>query len=79
MRLGTGDTILLYTDGITEAENEAQDFFTIERALRVANETDSKISVSHLIEEMQTAVQAHTENTQQSDDMTMLALRYLKK
>jgi len=74
IQLQEGDTLILYTDGVTEAENDQQEFFSLERAINVLNSTcsDSKTLVNALHDE----VIVFCENKMQSDDMTIFALQY---
>ena len=68
--------IFLYTDGLTEAENVANEQFMEERMIEVAK------GMSHepqqMIEQMFNAVHQFVGNAEQSDDLTMLAIQYTK-
>lgn len=68
--------IFLYTDGLTEAENAANEQFMEERMIEVAK------GISHepqqMIEQMFNAVHQFVGNAEQSDDLTMLAIQYTK-
>ena len=68
--------IFLYTDGLTEAENAANEQFMEERMIEVAK------GMSHepqqMIEQMFNAVHQFVGNAEQSDDLTMLAIQYTK-
>ncbi|NET74348.1 MAG: PP2C family protein-serine/threonine phosphatase, partial [Sphaerospermopsis sp. SIO1G2] len=75
--LAAGDMLLLYTDGITEAENGEQAFFGTERARQVLNLLGTQASATSVINTLHTAVADFVQDTPQSDDITMLALRYL--
>lgn len=74
-------TIFLYTDGLTEAENENHELFGEERMLAVARASlSNKIhSPQKLIETMQTDVHTFVGTADQSDDLTMLAVQYTKQ
>lgn len=74
IQLQEGDTLILYTDGVTEAENDQQEFFSLERAINVLNSTyyNSKTLVNTLYNE----VIMFSENQVQSDDITVFALQY---
>ncbi len=73
--LAPGDGLLLYTDGITEAENEAQQEFSEAALLALLAETGNEHppAIANRILE---AVRAHAGDAPQSDDITVLALRY---
>ena len=68
--------IFLYTDGLTEAENSANEQFMEERMIDVAKDTSH--SPQLMIEQMFTAVHQFVGNAEQSDDLTMLAIQYTK-
>ena len=67
-----GSIIFLYTDGLTEAENAAKDQFGMERMKKALNISSPK----QLITDMDTAVHSFVDGTEQSDDLTMLAVSY---
>ena len=73
-----GDSIFLYTDGLTEAENEEKILFGDDAALAAFNESvkcdDSEKCVHGVFE----SVLKHTKGAEQNDDITMLTIR-LKK
>ena len=71
-----GTTIFLYTDGLTEAENINHEQFGEERILDVASKTNTPMP---LIEAMTSAVADFVGEAEQSDDLTMLAIKYTKQ
>ena len=74
-----GSTIFLYTDGLTEAENAVQDQFGEDRMTTIlAAQTDQSASPETLISVMTDAVHEFVGDTEQSDDLTMLAIKYTK-
>jgi serine phosphatase RsbU (regulator of sigma subunit) len=76
MVLAPGDVLFLYTDGVTEAIDKAGDLFTetrLEDCLRRAGRLASADLIRAAVEE----VAAFATGTSQSDDLTVLALRYL--
>lgn len=76
LSLGTGDCLFLYTDGITEAENEAQQIFGEERL----DDTLSKLAGANtkdMIASAVDAVRAFAGGAPQSDDITCLAIRWV--
>ena len=75
MTLATGDTLLLYTDGLTEAENEQKELFGEARALETATAIGAMTAQEQLMK-MQEAVQLFVDHAEQSDDLTLLAIRY---
>jgi sigma-B regulation protein RsbU (phosphoserine phosphatase) len=73
IRLGEEEVLLLYTDGITDAENPEREFFSEERLLEVAPRLggrDAGAVADGLIDEIREFVRG----APQSDDITVLAL-----
>lgn len=72
-------TIFLYTDGVTEAMTADKKMFGREQILDEINRTiqTGQVAPKALIERMTAAVQAFVGDTEQSDDLTMLAISYL--
>ena len=70
-------TLFLYTDGLTEAENAKRELFGMQRITDVI--TAFKGSPQELIETMITTVHRFVGDTEQSDDLTMLAFRLKSK
>ena len=73
--IAPGTTILLYTDGLTEAENTEHNQFGEERVLQLLSEWRG-CSPKDIISKLTDAVHAFTAGAEQSDDLTMLAIRY---
>ncbi|MBC7924505.1 MAG: SpoIIE family protein phosphatase [Bryobacteraceae bacterium] len=73
--LDPGDGLLFYTDGVTEAENAAREFFT-EARLKTALENARDRSAEHLLEEVLSSVNLFTKGLEQGDDLTLLAVRF---
>ena len=74
-------TIFFYTDGLTEALNAEEKMFGEERILNEMNRAIQarELSPRPLIERMTGAVHNFVGNTEQSDDLTMLAINYLRQ
>ena len=70
----SGSMIFLYTDGLTEAENAQHELFGEERVTDVI--ASFKGSPQELIKTMTDAVHQFVGDTEQSDDLTMLAIKY---
>lgn len=71
--LQPGDRLLLYTDGVTEAENSAQDILTLERVIETLNQA-SGARAEELAGVLSLAVREFSHGASQSDDITILAL-----
>ena len=69
-------TIFLYTDGLTEAKNTARKQFGIER-VKDLMEGFVNESPQEMLEKIVAAVECFVKNAEQSDDLTMLAVRYV--
>jgi sigma-B regulation protein RsbU (phosphoserine phosphatase) len=72
----SGDTLFLYTDGVPEARNVADDDFT-EESLIATLGASGTLSCQDLIHAMTRKVSAFTDGAAQSDDITMLSIRRL--
>ncbi len=69
-----GDILLGYTDGITEARGKNnRDFFTRERLLKIAAQPFN--SARAVLETIKLEVLAHIGESEQSDDITLLAVK----
>lgn len=74
--LAAGDTLLLFTDGVPEAVNSAAELFSDARLLREFSGCCGA-PPSEIIERIVGAVNRFAAGTQQEDDITVMALRYL--
>jgi len=72
--LEPGDTLLIFTDGVTEAQNWKKELFTRERLLSLLEQADD-LSATALLDCIQDNLTAHTAGTHQFDDITMLAVK----
>ena len=74
----SGESIFLYTDGVTEAMNKNEEEFEESRLLKCLS---GKVNVSSqgLIQNVFDDVQNFANGKEQSDDITCLSLKYIKK
>lgn len=72
-RLERGDLMVLYTDGVTEAMNEAREQFGIERLCDVVEE-NARRPVGEVVQRVCERVAGW--RTEQVDDVTVLVVRY---
>ena len=72
--LEKGDTLYLYTDGVTEAMNKNRDMFGEERLLTVLNKYGD-LAPPELLPAVKREVDIFTGDSEQTDDITMLALK----
>ena len=75
-RLNPGDALLVYTDGVPEAQNEAKEMFGEERLAEALNR-DPGAAPEQLIARVHAAVNGFILDAPQFDDITMLSLKYL--
>jgi sigma-B regulation protein RsbU (phosphoserine phosphatase) len=73
--LKPNDTIFLYTDGVTEAMNPKKELFS-ENRLKEGLELVKDKGLQDIVASMRWEVSNHAQDEPQSDDITMLLLRY---
>lgn len=77
-QLEPGDKVVLYSDGMTEAENAAGQFFDAER-VRLCVRENSGLGAADLHQRLMDAVDQFTEGGSVRDDITALVLEYTGK
>lgn len=75
LQLEPGDTLVLFSDGVTEAENPEHDLFEVV-GLSQALDGKQGLTVEELRQSILEAVRAFTRGAAQSDDLTLLVVRY---
>ncbi|MBR3175655.1 MAG: serine/threonine-protein phosphatase [Oscillospiraceae bacterium] len=75
IQLVPGDTVFLYTDGVTEAMNAENEEFGLERMVDALN-LELDVPVAKLVDNVRGAVGAFVGDAPQADDITMMVLRY---
>ena len=77
MQLQYNDQIFLYTDGLTEAENSRHEQFGETRMMDCLQSSGAQLTAPReLVEDMQRSVETFVGSAEQSDDLTMLCIRY---
>ena len=76
LQLATGDLLLLYTDGVTEAFNSTNELFGEDRLMKELSRHPGPTAAQSIAGVLE-AVRRHAGETPQSDDIAMLALRRL--
>lgn len=76
--LKSNDIIFLYTDGVTEAMNPQEKLFSEERLKACLCKLKEK-DITNIVNGVRKEIQIFSEGTLQSDDITMLALKYRGK
>jgi len=71
-----GMTFMLYTDGLTEAINSKQQMFGFERLQKQINKMGN-VSSKQLIDNVLKSMHEFVLDAEQSDDVTMLAIKYI--
>ena len=71
------DSLIYYTDGVTEAMNSKGEMFTEER-LRTFLSTHAHLVPRELVNELTTNIKAFVGSAEQSDDITMFCLKSMK-
>ncbi|NQT90019.1 MAG: SpoIIE family protein phosphatase [Candidatus Omnitrophica bacterium] len=74
--LRPGDYILCYTDGVTEAINKNKEFFSDERLKKDAEALGDK-SIQDAAEFISDKVDTFSKDVPQTDDITLLAVKYI--
>lgn len=74
--LAPGDAIFIYTDGVTEALDTNCEMFRENRLKETLDSTPEGSDAAGLVSAVKTTLESYTEGTEQSDDITMLALVY---
>jgi Serine phosphatase RsbU, regulator of sigma subunit len=75
IQLSAGDGLFLFTDGVTEAFNSNEELYSearLEDKLRLLKDKNSEERVKFIAED----VNEYSTGVQQSDDITILALKY---
>jgi len=75
--LTSQDTLICYTDGVTEARSPSRDFYTRDRMIRFLKK-GFRLSADRLLEQMENDLLAFVDNAPQSDDITMLAMKWTR-
>ena len=76
--LKRGDLLFLYTDGVTEALNVAEEEYLPDRLIAFMNSTDCTADLKTLLKNIRGDLAKHVGEAEQSDDITMFALRFKK-
>ena len=77
LRLERGQSLTLFTDGITEAENANGEQFGKERLARCIASLPLEASAADMLEALRSAVSAFVGEAQASDDLTLVVVRWI--
>jgi sigma-B regulation protein RsbU (phosphoserine phosphatase) len=76
IQLHRGDTVVMYTDGITEAMNDKEEEFGEKRLITVCKE-QYQHSASQIKDAIITAIHSYCGTVPQSDDITLIVMKIL--
>jgi sigma-B regulation protein RsbU (phosphoserine phosphatase) len=76
VKLDEGDTIIVFSDGVSEALDTSGEEFGDDRLLDVAQSAGDR-SAQGLVDAIVSAVRGFTRGAPQSDDITVMVIRYL--
>ena len=79
LQLSPGDMLFLYTDGVTEAMDKEQHFYSEERLQETLDSMREDASVKEILTEVRGDIAAFADGAEQSDDITMLGLMFCGK
>jgi sigma-B regulation protein RsbU (phosphoserine phosphatase) len=74
--LEPGDTVVLYSDGLTEAENPRLELFGEDRLLHIVERSDGW-TADQLLKEVLADVEVFKEGADPHDDLTLLVVKVL--
>ena len=75
VQLSPGDTVITFTDGVTEAENDEDQYFDEERVVEYLGRNAHK-SLNSQVKGLFLEVMKFVGSAEQSDDVTVLSVRY---
>ncbi len=75
INLDSGDFLVIYTDGVSEASNLQNDLFEESRLREIVEKFDGD-NVSALADSIREGMKAFTQGAPQSDDVTILVIQY---
>ena len=78
LQMHPGDTLFLYTDGVTEAMNAKKELFGEGRLQKYLNQHIAE-DVTQTVKGLKTEIFCFTDDEEQFDDITMLMLKYQKE
>ncbi|HSV49177.1 MAG TPA: SpoIIE family protein phosphatase [Candidatus Acidoferrales bacterium] len=74
LQLESGDVVTLFTDGVTEAINTAEEQFGQQRLLDIIEENRA-LPAKEILHRIQAAVEAHSGGQPQFDDITLMIIK----
>ena len=74
-RLEPGETLIVFTDGVTEAQDPAEDLFGARRTIAAVAAAAGPAPLEALVDSLVATVRGFEAGNEPSDDLTILALR----
>ena len=78
IQIDAGDLIYLYTDGVTEAMDVDNNQYGEQRLIECLSSIDIQEPLEKILQDIRADLEKHVGAAEQSDDITMLAVRYIK-
>lgn len=78
MTMEPGDTLFIYTDGVTEAMDKDKNLYSEDRLVEVMSRCRNMTS-EEIIKTIDDSLKAFTGGAEQSDDITMLSMQFVGK
>lgn len=75
--LHTGDCLIFYSDGVTDAENEKEQFFGMDRLIAVTHAAGYHSTAQEISDRILESVDHFRDETEQTDDITILVAKVL--
>ena len=75
LRLGQGEMVIFYTDGIIEAENEKGEIYGTERLVKLVGALDPELDAEGVMDAIFEGVRDFIGDARQYDDMTIVAVK----
>ncbi|MCH7910453.1 MAG: SpoIIE family protein phosphatase [Candidatus Hydrogenedentes bacterium] len=75
IRLEAHDTILIYSDGLTDAQNPASEMYGVDRIERILQATSAEPS-EELLRDLREDAEKHMDGKDPIDDMTIVVVRF---
>ena len=75
LTINQGDKLILYTDGVTEAESETKELFGEKRLIELVEQNKQK-DVREIIALLMSGIAQHVKSAVQSDDITIMDIQY---
>ena len=76
IQLEPGDTVFLYTDGVTEAADSTGKMYSLERLQKNLTDSDETKSAEEILLAVHKSLEKFSANAEQSDDITMLVVKF---